>query len=88
MRATAVVSRPGTKTASCFFCGGWPACLYKNLEEKHSHRVCETCVENKTVVKIDGIYVMNPEQPAATAESPDSGSRSSSEHGGAPGSAG
>ena len=72
----------------CYFCGRWPAALYRVLEEKHGPRVCEFCVEEGSVVKINGVYVINPELPAATVESPDSGTHtSSSQRSGAPDSA-
>ena len=87
------MQRGGTNTSGpgprsfCYFCGRWPAALYKNLEEKHSHRVCEVCVADGVVIKVDGVYVTNPERLAEPAESPDSDSRSSSSRSGAPGSA-
>lgn len=66
MRATAVVSRPNTSSV-CYFCAGWPACLYKDINEKHSHRVCETCVEIGRVVRnANGVYIKNPDYVAPT----------------------
>lgn len=75
MRAMGVLKQP-TTAAVCYFCGEWPACLYKNIGEKHSHRVCENCVAAGRVIKnADGIYVVNPdftppELPAEPAGSP------------------
>jgi hypothetical protein len=74
--------------AICYFCGDWPACLYKDITEKHRDRVCENCVAKGIAVKnTAGIYVMNPELRAETAESPDSDSHSSYLRSGAPDSA-
>lgn len=86
MRTSTTSKAPGTKT--CMFCGRWPACLYRDINEKHGERVCEACLEEGTVIKgEDGVYVMNPERLAATEESPDSDTRSSSQRSGARGSA-
>lgn len=71
---SAGVKTPHT-SATCHFCGEWPATLYVNLSEKHGKRVCETCVENGTVIRSEnGVYVVNPEltapePPADPAES-------------------
>ena len=79
MAARSVSSAEKRRSNTCYFCGRWPATLYKDITEKHSHRVCEFCVEEGRVVKgEDGIYITNPEPPADPEGSPDSGSRSSS----------
>ena len=73
-----VTAKESRKSATCYFCGRWPACLYKDINEKHGPRVCEMCVAEGSVIKgEDGVYVTNPEPPADPAESPESGSRSS-----------
>lgn len=66
-------------SATCYFCGRWPATLYRDITEKHRARVCEFCVEEGRVIKgEDGVYVMNPEPLADPEGSPESGTRSSS----------
>lgn len=63
----------------CHFCGEWPATLYGDIENKTtSFRLCEPCVETGRVIKdANGLYITNPELPAAAAGSPESGTHSS-----------
>lgn len=81
---------PTGKVKFCVFCGRWPACLYRDPDEKHGDRVCEFCVEEGRVIRTaesNWTYFIRPVEPAATAESPDSDSRNSSQHLDAPDSA-
>jgi hypothetical protein len=29
---------------ACYSCGKWPACGYRDLDQKHTGRICEDCV--------------------------------------------
>jgi hypothetical protein len=31
-------------SVTCYSCGGWPACGYRDLNQKHLGRICESCV--------------------------------------------
>jgi hypothetical protein len=61
-------------TKTCMFCGQWPAALYRNINEKHSHRVCENCVKAGVCINENGVWISNPdyvtppELPADPAE--------------------
>lgn len=64
------ISSQGYVPKRCYFCGEWPACLYKDSRMKHGPRVCEVCVENGLVIRQeDGVYVMNPALTAEPEES-------------------
>lgn len=56
-------------TKTCMFCGGWPATLYRNLNEKSSHRVCENCVKAEVCIKDEnGVWISNPDYVAPVTD--------------------